>query len=274
MGAEIDVAVPQGHWRIGRKHDKAEALFLRFAKVEEVAERLNFVEFDARNRSLRGDGGLLSRSKKEILLAERDKQLEREQADREREIDGKNPWGSIAQSWGGGRRVDAREYPIPLEHMDRPPRSFRIGLKDWDAPEDEFDPVRIRPAMEETGVKRKRSIKDRLEMDKRVVDEDFEESEEEEAAETFISEGDDDSEIEWTKKRKRPRMGMVADMVEKKNVKERIGGEGGRHKSELIKRKIANKTSIEVFEEKAGGSTAGMSRVMEGTVSRMMMGKI
>merc|ERR1719186_196184 len=59
--------------------------------------------------------------------------------------------------------------------------------------------------MEETGVKRKRSIKDRLEMDKRVVDEDVEENEEEEAAETFISEGDDDSEIEWTKKRKRPR---------------------------------------------------------------------
>jgi len=246
--AEIEVAVPQGNWRIGVKHEKAEALFLRFAKVEEVGERMNFGELDARNRSLTMGGGLLSRSKRENLLAARDEQLDREQAEREREIDGKNPWGSIAENWGsGGRREQAREYPIPLEHMDRPPRSFRIGLKDWDAPEDEFDPVRVRPPMEEGG-KRKRSIKDRLQMDKRVVDEDFEESEEE-AAETFISEGDDDSDIEWTKKRKRPRMGMVADMVEKKkNVKDRIGGDQ-KQKKELIKRKIANKTSIEVFEE-------------------------
>lgn len=225
--ADIDTAIHQDNLLIGGKNDKADTPLLRFAKVE---ERINVCDFDARNRRLAKGGGLLSRSKRQKLLAARDQQLDREQAEREREVDGKNPWGSIAENWGSDGR---REHPIhvPLKH------------KDWDAPVDEFSQERVQPLMSE-GVKMKRSIKDRF------MDEDFKEREDE-ATETFISEWDDDtddSDIEWTKKRKRPRMGSVAHVLEKKNVKDRIGG-GQKQKKVLIKRKIANKPSIEVFEK-------------------------
>ena len=71
-------------------------------------------------------------------------------------------------------------------------------IKDWDAPrEDDEEEV-----MEVVGGKR--SIKERLDLGAKV--EEDEESEE------------DEEDMGWMEKMKRPRMGMVADMVEKKTV--------------------------------------------------------
>ena len=68
-------------------------------------------------------------------------------------------------------------------------------IKDWDAPREEDE----EEVMEVVGGKR--SIKDRLNMGAKV-----EESEE------------DEEDMGWMEKMKRPRMGMVADIVEKKTV--------------------------------------------------------
>merc|ERR1719239_915944 len=68
---------------------------------------------------------------------------------------------------------------------------------DWDAPMEDDDEVM------EVGVGGKRSIKDRLDMGAKVEEEESEEDEED---------------MGWMEKMKRPRMGMVADMVEKKTV--------------------------------------------------------
>ena len=71
-------------------------------------------------------------------------------------------------------------------------------IKDWDAPREEDE----EEVMEVVGGKR--SIKDRLNMGAKV-------EEEEES-------GEDEEDMGWMEKMKRPRMGMVADMVEKKTV--------------------------------------------------------
>ena len=72
-------------------------------------------------------------------------------------------------------------------------------IKDWDAPrEDDEEEV-----MEVVGGKR--SIKDRLDLGAKV-------GEEEEGSE------EDEEDMGWMEKMKRPRMGMVADIVEKKTV--------------------------------------------------------
>ena len=70
-------------------------------------------------------------------------------------------------------------------------------VKDWDAPMEDDD--------DEVVVGGKRSIKDRLNMGAKLEEEE-EESEE------------DEEDMGWMEKMKRPRMGMVADMVEKKTV--------------------------------------------------------
>ena len=72
-------------------------------------------------------------------------------------------------------------------------------IKDWDAPREEDE----EEVMEVVGGKR--SIKDRLNMGAKVEEEE-EESEE------------DEEDMGWMEKMKRPRMGMVADIVEKKTV--------------------------------------------------------
>ena len=68
-------------------------------------------------------------------------------------------------------------------------------IKDWDAPMEDDEEV-------EVGVGGKRSIKDRLDM----------------AAKVEESEEDEEEDMGWMEKMKRPRMGMVADIVEKKTV--------------------------------------------------------
>ena len=76
------------------------------------------------------------------------------------------------------------------------PKILGGNIKDWDAPMEEEEVVEV--------VGGKRSIKDRLDMGAKVEEE--QESEEEE------------EDMGWMEKMKRPRMGMVADMVEKKTV--------------------------------------------------------
>jgi len=105
-------------------------------------------------------------------------------------------------------------------------------------------------------------MKQRLEFDKRVVEDEEggtydDDLGEEEAPETYISEEENDEELDWTKKMKKPRLTMVADMVEnKKDVKARLFDKK-ETKTETIKRKIANRNKIEVFEEESEEERGG-----------------
>merc|ERR1719150_2225104 len=72
--ADIPVMVPSGRWRLGRAHRHADALFLKFAEVSDLGR----AEMGRRPPPRDLEGGLLSRSKKETLLARRDIELQRE----------------------------------------------------------------------------------------------------------------------------------------------------------------------------------------------------
>merc|ERR1719319_181011 len=90
------------------KKREAEALILDIEKKEAAIEKLVYMkeQREAEKAMVTLGKGLLSRSKRENLVAAGNEQLEKEQAEREREIDGKNPWGSIAENWGSDGREE------------------------------------------------------------------------------------------------------------------------------------------------------------------------
>ena len=53
------------------------------------------------------------------IEAEEQEQLVRE---RNRNFDKKNPWRDIAEEWTGPKK--SREYEIPIDALDRPPRRY------------------------------------------------------------------------------------------------------------------------------------------------------
>merc|ERR1719319_1142075 len=80
------------------KKREAEVLIFNIEKKEAAIEKLVYMK-EQREMVTLGKG-LLSRSKRENLVAAGNEQLEKEQAERERKINGKNPSGNIAKSWG------------------------------------------------------------------------------------------------------------------------------------------------------------------------------
>merc|ERR1711915_994506 len=98
--------------------------------------------------------------------------------------------------------------------------------RDWDAPDDSVSGKRVNS-------KGKGSIKDRLGFGNRAANNSDDDTE------TYMETARDD--IDWGSKMKRPRMGMVADLVEKKgSAKSRLyGNEAGCN--EVIKRKVPNR---------------------------------
>merc|ERR1719239_602732 len=104
---------------------------------------------------------------------------------------------------------------------------------DWDAPMEDDDEVM------EVGVGGKRSIKDRLDLGAKVDEEESDEDEED---------------MGWMEKMKRPRMGMVADMVEKKTVARSLSRNISmemrqQDAREVIKRKVPIGRQIQREEE-------------------------
>jgi len=90
----------------------AEALTLDIKKKQAAIDKQwneQYLQREAEKAKLTLGNGLLSRSKRENFLAAGNEQLEREQAEREREIDGKNPWGSIAENWSRDGREEKRD---------------------------------------------------------------------------------------------------------------------------------------------------------------------
>ena len=162
--------------------------------------------------------GVLSKTRREELLLEQEKALQKEQ-EKKKPVDKKNPWGTVAESWAietrGRIGTDFDDY---LEAYQRE----RKAKKDWDDPvEDDNFGKNLK-----TG-----GIRDRLGWSRKMQDDD----------------GDkDDEDMEWDIKMKKPRMGMVADIVERDSVKNRLGGGG----LDFVRRKDPRKSDDhEVFQD-------------------------
>ena len=162
--------------------------------------------------------GVLSKTRREELLLEQEKALQKEQ-EKKKPVDKKNPWGTVAESWAietrGRIGTDFDDY---LEAYQRE----RKAKKDWDDPvEDDNFGKNLK-----TG-----GIRDRLGWSRKMQDDDVDK---------------DDEDMEWDIKMKKPRMGMVADIVERDSVKNRLGGGG----LDFVRRKDPRKSDDhEVFQD-------------------------
>jgi hypothetical protein len=155
-------------------------------------------------------------------------------------IDKKNPWGIVAERWAGESRGQTGR--VFDDYMDSLDKGLTYGAqssrRDWDAPETDMD-GRV------TG-RGKGSIRDRLDFRNRV------EQDSDNQAELFMEA--EEEEIDLVTKMKRPRMGMVADLVEKKgSAKSRLYGTET-EKKQIIKRKVPNSryARAEATEEEEG----------------------
>ena len=135
--------------------------------------------------------GVLSKTRREELLREQEKALQREQ-EKKKPVDKKNPWGGVAENWAlESRGRVGTDFDDFLAAYSRDRRR-----KDWDDPADE-DRERDSPRHKTGGVR------DRLGWgpNRSEAREETEEA------------------MEWSSKMKKPRLGMVADLVEKETVR-------------------------------------------------------
>jgi len=239
---DIPIEIPEGKWRLGKHHKKCEAILLRFARRDDFKPAHYLANDKYRPRTLPTEFAPPAEAlEQEQLIKQKNKNFNK-----------KNPWGDIAEEWSGPKK--SREYEIPIESLDHPPRRFAGGVRDWDNPEDPDHPAQIRP-----GQSRKRKILERLDFDGR---------EETGETKTYFSEGEVDSleeeeenGVNFNRKLKKPRMGMVADMEEKKtqktqkfDIRSRISGQRQKAASGggMLKRKVDNSRFVvreEIIEE-------------------------
>ena len=131
--------------------------------------------------------GVLSKTRREELMLEQEKAVEREMK-KKKPVDKKNPWGGVAEDWA----LESRGK-VGTDFDDFLASYTRDRRRDWDNPGEE---VRISPKVKTGG------IRDRLGW-----------------GPAREERRDKEEDLEWSTKMKRPRMGMVADLVEKETVR-------------------------------------------------------
>jgi len=204
IGVELP---PDGPWRLATS-DSEGVMLLRFGRKTDLSMR----ERHAAARHV----GVLSKTKKEELLMEQEKALQKE-AEKKKPVDKKNPWGNAAESWAietRGRMGNDFDDSLAAYTRER-----GRAKRDWD------DPVEEGEEVEEVG-RKSGGIRGRLGWGAKATQEDTMEGEE----------GDED--MEWAIKMKRPRMGMVADIVEKGSTRSRLG----HGDSDTTRRKVARRS--------------------------------
>ena len=186
---DIGVEFPQedGPWRLANTEAGEAVMLLRFGRRTDLSMR----ERQAAARHV----GILSKSRREELLQEQEKALQKE-AERKKPVDKKNPWGTAAESWAIETRGRVgTDFDDFLAAYSRDRRAKR----DWDNPEEE--------ETISTETKKAGGVRSRLGWSRGEED----------------GEGED---MEWDTRMKKPRMGMVADIVEKGSARSRLGGGG------------------------------------------------
>ena len=186
---DIGVEFPQedGPWRLANTEAGEAVMLLRFGRRTDLSLR----ERQAAARHV----GILSKSRREELLQEQERALQKE-AERKKPVDKKNPWGTAAESWAMETRGRVgTDFDDFLAAYSRDRRAKR----DWDNPEEEETVA--------TDTKKAGGVRSRLGWAR--------------------GEGDQEGEeMEWDTRMKKPRMGMVADIVEKGSARSRLGAGG------------------------------------------------
>ena len=197
---DIGVELPDGGpWRLANTEG---VMLMRFGRRTDLSMK----ERHAAVRHV----GVLTKTKREELIMEQEKALHRE-AEKKKPVDKKNPWGNVAESWAietRGRMGNDFDDYLAAYTKER----GRVK-RDWDD-----------PGEEEKEERKSGGVRDRLGWGSRAREET-----------TLEEEGEDD--MEWVTKMKKPRMGMVADIVEKGSARNRLGhGDAG------TRRKVARRS--------------------------------
>jgi len=232
-----------GPWRIGKPSDlenwKDTSIFMRLSRQNDVKPILQDNDLSKKNFELRREGGILSSSKKQKIREAMalDQQMH-EEHERSKKYTPGATWKDLAEDWSNTKKPET-DFQDDLRLLANQLRRgkgknspigdgipvSRSAPKDWDAPEPEED----NPEAYEVphGIKRKRRLiarEDSVSPPPQTL--------------KFGEENED----RWTKKSKIPRMSMYADEEEDKvSAKDRIFSS--------IKRRVANKPQIEVYEE-------------------------
>ncbi|XP_040580001.1 uncharacterized protein [Lepeophtheirus salmonis] len=219
------IVIPEGVWRFGKPSDFSSFIFMQFASKNDNRRP---------NYSLIKQEGIISSSLKrkmrEAMIQEQEILLEQEQRKKYLGPVGKNPWGSIAESWSDSN--SKRTIPVPRDVI------LPSRVRDWDDPDKE-DNVEHFGTDSNLRSSKKRNYEDAdIYSPRKRISEDICEPE-------FITYESNEglSDDEWKSKLKRPRMTMIADQVESKvSAKTRL------YKG--IKRKFKNdeRTDIRILE--------------------------
>jgi len=223
--ADIGIDMPEGTWRYGKQHKKARAILMRFP-LKAAFRKGHYLQNDNRRQY-------------SIEPPREAVEMEKEERESNKNFDRKNPWGNLSERWARTGVSDGkREYEIPNDALDHPPIRLAAGRRDWDNPSEPDHPVQIRE-------NRKRKFEDKVETyfeaDEEIIESDTESGEE--------------PDMKWGSKLKRPRLGMVADIEEAKNVQGVKGRLLGGHQQAVtkpkkktisnLKRRISNNYVVE-----------------------------
>lgn len=281
---ELNMHIPPGQWRKGDTHPNSDGILLRFCprhsrSREDGPRRLPQPVF--------GMVGLLSKSRKQRIkegLLVRPKMFPDDMGD-ERDFvissdeeDGRNPWGTLAKSWGN---IDRSRRPPPVDDdffgpplppglppmprlppaMPLPPHSIlnRIGVRpppEKLSSQGRFSRKRSKspsrsPPLSPVVLKAKSSVHARLHGKRRRRDED-------DSDDSAFSGSESDNES-WSRKSKIPRMRMYADEEEVK-VKERTKLQARRRMASQTHSDIEKKVDLRDRLGREGARHGGSSR--------------
>ena len=187
---DIGIKIPEddGPWRLANSEGDQPVMLLRFGRRTDMNSR----EKQVAARHV----GILSKTRREELIMEQEKAMQKE-LDKKKPVDKRNPWGGVAESWAietrGRMGTDFEDF-LDAYSRDRE----RRNRKDWDDPGDE-----------DVSPKKTGGVRDRLGWSGSRRDQE--------------EGGDQDEDMEWATRMKKPRMGMVADIVEKGSARSRLG---------------------------------------------------
>ncbi|XP_015111548.1 nuclear cap-binding protein subunit 3 [Diachasma alloeum] len=187
---DVECPLPPGLWRKGVDSPKSKGIFLRFAtrndKKQPRAEKMSEYYKKYGNPNFGGMRGILTESRKRQYKQIRTVKPRRssETSENDEKERGKNPWGELSENWGA--HEDVEDNYIRRGFSERPERG---------------------------NVKERLGLKPTKEIERREVVVEVSSSEDS---------GSNDSEEEWAKRSKIPRMRMHADDEEEKVKKKKL----------------------------------------------------
>ncbi|XP_050310727.1 nuclear cap-binding protein subunit 3-like [Anthonomus grandis grandis] len=161
--SEITVRIPPGYWRLGLEHPKTKCLLMRYGKVTDKIPYKS-EKYSRYFKKVPNKTGI-SESKKQEL---------RGIFERNKELDSKNPWGSLARNWERDAKFREREPimyneksedEVEIVAVKNPKLQARLGKKKVTLPsqeetlDDELEVSNVRLQTERNDVPEKKKAK-------------------------------------------------------------------------------------------------------------------